>query len=194
MKLKDQLLALLKSLNLLPADKEKSVSDELDKLDLDKAPAPAIDPSKITDPALKQIVEALNNQVTILGQQNKTLLDTLNAERTEREKSVKLQQDQAKTAAETKVTELVAKALKEGKISKAKEAWLKDLATTKFELAETWVKDAPVEKGFKAEAEGGEKEKKETSVAKPTSMKSYMENRAENTQELASLLAPATKN
>ncbi len=147
--MKDKLLALLKSLGLIPDDKLESVSKELDKLELDKpAPAP-IDPSKITDPALKQIVEALNSQVTILGQQNKTLIDTLNAERTEREKAVKLQQDQATKDKTQKVADLVAKALKEGKIVKAKEEWLKKYAEADVTAAEEWVKDAPVDKNFK---------------------------------------------
>ncbi|NUN68831.1 MAG: hypothetical protein HUU02_03875 [Bacteroidetes bacterium] len=162
--MKDKLLALLKSLGLIPDDKLESVSKELDKLELDKpAPAP-IDPSKITDPALKQIVEALNSQVTVLGQQNKTLLDTLTAERTEREKAVKLQQDQAKKDKDQKVADLVAKALKEGKIVKAKEEWLKKYAEADVTAAEEWVKDAPVDKNFKPEpnkggkTEGGEGE------------------------------------
>lgn len=189
--MKDKLIALLKTLGILTDDKVESVSKELDKLDLDKKSDPVIDPSKIADPALKQVIEALNNQVSILSNQNKTLLDTLNAERTEREKSVKLQQDQAKTEQEKKVTALVEQALKEGKISKAKEAWLKDLATTKFELAESWVKDAPVEKGFKGEGDKGAGDKGTPPAAKPTSMKAYMDNRAENTASLIAELSPS---
>lgn len=178
MKLRDQLLALLKSLGLLPDDKVDSVTKELDKLDLEKKTEPSIDPSKITDPALKQVIEALNNQISIMGNQNKTLLDTLNAERTEREKAVKLQQDQAKSAHETKVTELVAKALKEGKIVKAKEGWLKQYATDHFAEAEAWVKDAPVVAGFKAEPEKKE-DGSQKAEFKTTSMKHYNDHKAE---------------
>jgi len=189
--MKDKLIALLKTLGVLTDDKVDSVSKELDKLDLDKKSDPIIDPSKITDPAMKQVIEALSNQVSILGNQNKTLLDTLNAERSARENAVKLQQDQAKTDQEKKVGTLVEQALKEGKISKAKEAWLKDLATTKFELADSWVKDAPVEKGFKPENRTGDDDKGGAPAAKPTSMRSYMDNRAENTASLISELSPS---
>jgi hypothetical protein len=186
--MKDKLIALLKTLGILTDDKAESLSKELDKLGLDKNQDPVIDSSKISDPALKQVIETLNNQVAILGNQNKTLLDTLNAERTEREKAVKLTQDQAKADSLKKVDALVEQALKDGKISKAKESWLKDLATTKYELAESWVKDAPVEKGFKPEKkddQGGA-----PAAAKPTSMRAYMDNRAENTASLIAELSP----
>jgi phage I-like protein len=162
--MKDKLLALLKALGILPDDKVQALSAELDKLDLEKKPEPTIDSSKITDPAMKQMFEALNNQITVLGNQNKTLLDTINAERSEREKAVKLQQDQAKSDAEKKVTELVARAKKEGKIVQAKEEWLKKYAVADLAAAEEWVKDAPVQPGFKPEPE--KKSSSETSSEK----------------------------
>lgn len=149
--MKNKLIELLKSLGILTDDKIDAVSKELDKLDLDKNPSGPIDASKITDPGLKAVIEGLQNQNTVLGQQIKTLTDTLTAERTEREKAVKLQQDQAAKDKQTKVTELVAKALKEGKIVKAKEEWLKKYAEADVTAAEEWVKEAPVDKNFKPE-------------------------------------------
>ncbi|MFZ4620969.1 MAG: phage protease [Bacteroidota bacterium] len=171
-RMKDKLLALLKTLGILTDDKVQTLSAELDKLDLEKGSgAQNIDPTKVTDPALRALIEGLQNNNAILTQQMKTLTDTMVAERTEREKAVKLQQDQAKTAHETKVTELVAKALKEGKITKAKEEWLKKYAGTDLAEAEAWVKDAPVAPGFKPEQtkESSNKEGEGDKVLSPLS-------------------------
>ncbi|KAB2967520.1 phage protease [Zoogloea sp.] len=149
--MKEKLIALLKSLGLLTDDKVEAVSKELDKLELEKKPDAPIDASKITDPALKAVIEGLQNQNASLSQQIKSLTDTLAAEQTDRAKAIKVQQDQAKKDRELKVTELVTRALKEGKIVKAKEEWLKKYAENDLTAAEEWVKEAPVDKNFKPE-------------------------------------------
>ncbi len=171
--MKEKLLALLKTLGLLPDDKVEAVSKELDKLELEKKPDTPIDASKITDPALKAVIEGMQSQNAVLGQQVKDLTSMLTAERNDREKAVKIQQDAEKKNKEQKVADLLAKALKEGKIVKAKEEWLKKFAEADVAAAEEWVKDAPVDKNFKpdtgSQKKEGEQEKNEGDVRSPLS-------------------------
>lgn len=153
-KLLESIIAALKAAGLIADDKVDAAKSAISKVELPKD-QPSVDPSKISDPAMKQVIEALQNQNIALGQQIKTLTDTLSAERTEREKAVKIQQEAAKTEAEKKVADLVARAKKEGKIVQAKEEWLKKYATADYAEAESWVKDAPVDKNFKGEGATG---------------------------------------
>ncbi|MFA6470126.1 MAG: phage protease [Bacteroidota bacterium] len=185
--MKKELLALLKKLNLIPADKENEITAEIDKLDLDKKPEPAVDPAKISDPVLKQIAD----QNMSLSQQVKTLTDALAAERTARENGIKVQQDEAKKAADKKVSDLVAQAKKDGKIVAAKEKWLTDLAASNIALAEEWVKDAPVDKSFKAEPAKDGKQQSTQADTKSTSMKNYVEHKQEFTADALAALTPS---
>ncbi len=188
--MKAQLIALLKKLNLIPADKENEIVAEIDKLDLDKKPDAIIDPSKITDPALKAVIEGLENNNAILSQRIKSLTDALATEKTQRDNAIKVQQEEAKKATDAKVAALVAQALKDGKIVKAGEADFKTLAETNYTFAENWLKSAPVDKSFKPEPKK-DADGKTVIDAKPTSMRAYVDNRSENTQELVSMLSPS---
>lgn len=169
--MKDQFIALLKKVGLWNDAKADEITKALDEIKIE-TPTPAqpanIDTSKITDPVVKQMFDTLNGQLVIVTKQNKDLLDTLAQERQQRENAIKVQQDQAKKDLEKKVTDLVAGALKEGKIPKAKEDWLKKFAEKDIDGATEWVKEAPVDKHLAAEQnkdgktkEGKKSEKKD---------------------------------
>ncbi|GEM_PF-4847734 len=143
-----KLIALMKELGILPPEKEKTVTEALTKLDLEKTPTkdPEIDLSKITDPALKELIAGLKAQVNSVGQTNKELVDVLTAERKAREEAAKTLADEAKKAQAKKVTDLTDKAKKDQKVPTAKEKWFRDWAEKDYEAAENWLKDAPVDK------------------------------------------------
>lgn len=152
--MKEQMIALLKKLGIWNDAKADEITKALDEIKIEPSTAaqPAnIDTSKVTDPVMKQMFESLNNQITVLTQQNKTLLDTIGQEKTQREAAIQAQQAELKKQKDQKVAELVAKALKEGKIPKAKEGWLKNFAERDLDGATEWEKDAPVDKHLAAE-------------------------------------------
>lgn len=185
--IKAQIIDGLKKAGIISDEKAADAIKALDAIEEPKA-EPAIDPSKVTDPNLKAIVEAMQQQNQILAQQVKDLTSALGEEKTQRDNAIKAQQEKAKKDAEQKVTDLVARAKKEGKIPEAKVKWLTDFATKDIVLAEEWVKDAPVDKNFKApETEKGKQAPQESSTS---SMKHYMEHRADTTAELVAALTP----
>ncbi|MEW5799970.1 MAG: phage protease [Bacteroidota bacterium] len=192
--MKEKLIALLKSLGILTDDKVDAVSKELEKLDLDKKPEPTIDASKISDPAMKQVIEELQNQNLILSRQIKTLTDTLTAERTERERAIQLQRQQAEKEKTQKVSDLIARALKEGKIVKAKEEWLKKFADQDLDAATEWVNGAPVDKNFVPEKKDDKKSDPPATEIKAGSLADYMTHKAEHTKAAAAAFAESRKN
>jgi hypothetical protein len=121
---------------------------------------------------MKQVLESLQSQINAMNQQNKTLLDTLTAERTDREKAVKTQQDQMKADREAKVKAAVDKAIKEGKYPEAKRESLLKSANADLESFEDMVKDLPVNKHFKTE----EKTEENKGAAGEVKLKSPIEN------------------
>lgn len=148
--MKEKLLAMLKALGLVKDDNQAQVEAELNKLELDKPPV--IDASKVQDAGLKQMLETIQTEITILRTSNKQLADALASEKTEREKGIQAQQAAAKTEQEKKVKESVDGAIKTGKYPEAKREFLTKLFTNDFESATEVVKDAPVDKHFKPEA------------------------------------------
>jgi hypothetical protein len=143
----------LRALKVVPEDKMPEVDTALSGLKLEEQ-AQNIDPSKINDPAMKQVVEGLQGQLNAMTQQYKAVMDALTAERTDREKAVKTQQDQIKADREAKVKAAVDKAIKEGKYPEAKRESLMKSANADLESFEEMVKDLPVDKHFKAEDKG----------------------------------------
>lgn len=147
--MKEKILALLKTLGLVKDDNQAQVIAELEKLDLEKAPV--IDASKVQDAGLKQLLESIQTEISILRTGNKSLADALAAEKTEREKAIKAQQDAAAADKAKKVSEAVDAAIKAGKFPEAKREYLTKLFTSDFDSAAEIVKDAPVDKHFKAD-------------------------------------------
>jgi hypothetical protein len=145
--MKEKLIAALKALGLIKDENQAQVIAELDKLDLEKAPV--IDASKVQDAGLKQLLESIQTEISILRTGNKSLADALAAEKTEREKAIKAQQDAAAADKAKKVSEAVDAAIKAGKFPEAKREHLTKLFTNDFDSAAEIVKDAPVDKHFK---------------------------------------------
>lgn len=137
--MKEQLIALLKKLGLWNEEKAKELEAELAKVNATTEP-PKVDTSKLA-PELKGVVDAMQNQVNALTEQNKALLATLTKEREDREKIIKTQQDQAKTEQEKKVKEAVEKAIKDGIFPEAKREAMAKLANADFASYEALVKD-----------------------------------------------------
>ena len=186
------MLDLLKKLGVLTDDKLESVSKELDALELDKKPETRIDASRVADPQMKELIEMIQNQNAVLAEQVKSLTHSLAEEKTQRDNAMKIQQTEAKKAQDAKNAELVARALKEGKIVKAGEEQFKSFVEKDFGFAENWLKTAPVDKSFKPEAKANDRgEPAAPGAAKPANMKAYMDNRAETTQELVAALSPS---
>lgn len=166
--MKEQLIALLKKLGIWVDAKADELTKALDELKIEPSTPtqPAnIDTTKVTDPVMRAMFDSLNNQIAALTQQNKTLIDTIAQEKQQRENAIKAQEAELKKQKEQKISDLVAQALKEGKIPKAKEAWLKNFAEKDLDAATEWVKEAPVDKHLAAEQskEGKPKEKKNDS-------------------------------
>lgn len=145
---------MLKALNLWKEEDASKITAELDKLD---TPAPPIDTSKITDSTVKQLVDQLQQAVTLLTNQNKQLIESLSKEKEMRDNAYKIQQDQMKADKEKKVKDAVQKLLDEGKISSDDE---KALWTKAFEndldIATKQAAVIPVKPGFKPAKKPGE--------------------------------------
>jgi hypothetical protein len=190
MKKMKELIAKVREWLKAAGKKDEEIDMLLKDVKIDEPSQKKVDLSQITDPALKAIVDALNSQISILTEQNKTLLSTLQAEKDARDKAVKAQQDQMSKDKEAKVMALVALGLKDGKIAKKDEAWLKQYAEDNLDRATAWVKDAPVLPGFKAEPE---KKESTNDASQPgsTSLKNYFDHKQEFNEAAKAAFATA---
>lgn len=155
--MKEKIIAMLKALNLWKEEDAQKITDELDKLETPPAPPARIDTSKIADAAMKQTVEALQQTVQLITQQNKELLASLAAEKKAREDAVSIQNAQLKTEKEKKVAAAVQKLLDEGKISSDEEKALwKKTFEADLETGEKLSASLPVKPGFKPVKKDGQ--------------------------------------
>lgn len=138
----------LKKAGILAEDKVASVQTELEKIELPKTEQTKIDTSKITDENIKTLIEQFQSQNNILAQEVKSLSAALAAEKDAREKSIKAQDEVAKTEKEKKIKESVDKVIKEGKFPEAKREALTKQANLDLGAFEDFVKDIPVNKHF----------------------------------------------
>lgn len=171
--MKEKLLAALRALGLVKDDNQAQIVAELDKLELDK-PA-VIDASKLQDAGLKELLGTIQSEISVLRQSNKNLADALAAEKTEREKAIKAQQDAAKLESDKKVKTAVDEAIKAGKYPEAKRDFLTKLFEKDFESAAEIVKDAPVDKHFKQSNENNNNnhnDKKQNEMKSPLEVSS----------------------
>lgn len=153
--MKEKIIAALKALGLIKDEDVQKVTDELGKLELEKAPV--IDASKIPDAGMKQMIESIQTSIQLLTNDNKTLRDALAKETSAREAAIKAQSDATAAEKATKVKTAVDEAIKAGKYPEAKRDHLTKLFTNDFESAAEIVKDAPVDKHFKPGEKPGEK-------------------------------------
>lgn len=116
--MQEKILAILKSLGLIPADKEEAVKTALAEIKLEPT-APVIDASKLTDPQLKTLIETLNSTVAANAQDLKTMTALFAQEKAQREASIKAQQDADAATKKANAEKLIGEALKNGKIAEA---------------------------------------------------------------------------
>lgn len=153
--MKEKIIAALKALGIYKEEDAQKINAELDKLEAPPAPAP-IDTSKIADAAMKQTVEALQQTVQLITQQNKELLASLAAEKKAREDAVSIQNAQLKTEKEKKVAAAVQKLLDDGKISSDEEKALwKKTFENDLETGEKLSAALTVKPGFKSAKKDG---------------------------------------
>jgi len=155
----EKLIAKLKELGVIPADKEEAVKTALTELNIDK---PQIDTSKLNDPQMKEFIEGVKSQIQILVQENKNLSTLLGAEKTARENAVKASKDADDLKKKSDAEALVADALKNGKILEADKQKYIDKAIADYDgTKEAFAKFATVP-GFKAAADTTDKNSPQT--------------------------------
>jgi len=114
----EKLIAKLKEIGLITADKEDAVKTALADFKLEPT-APVIDASKLTDPQLKQLIDNFNSQTLMLTESNKTLEKLLAAEKTAREGAINAAKSADEAQKKANAEKLIGEALKNGKIAEA---------------------------------------------------------------------------
>ncbi len=152
--MKEKILALLKSLNLVPADKEAAVAAEIEKMNIETV-APKVDASKVSDPEMKKFLEDLAGQNTVLAQQIKDLTSALAAEKKQREDSIKIAQEQAAAARKADIDKVIADAKKEGRIVEADEPEVRKQYGENLDALKFFVSKLPVNKHAVPPAQSG---------------------------------------
>lgn len=150
MKLKEQILALLKTLGYDPGDKKADLEKALDALEVPAqtpTPAPATGPV-VSDPALKAQIDALNQKVT-------DLMGTLTKETEQRTAVQKTMAEQAKADQVKKVADTLALHEKAGRIIPAMKDHFKKLLETDYDTALKIIEGLPVDPAAKKAAEAG---------------------------------------
>jgi len=160
----EKLIQALIDKGLISAEKKAELQTVLDSVEIEKPAVGGgvgpimVDTSKFP-PELKQTIDTLVATVNALKGQNKTLLDTLGAEKAARDAAIKAAQDQAKAEQEKKVNTLIADAFgdgkeKKGKLPEAKKEWFKSFAEKDPAAAEDFLKDYPGDPHLKTGAPG----------------------------------------
>lgn len=115
--MKEKFFALLKSLNLVPPDKEAQVKAEIDKMEIDTPKNDKhVDISKVADPAIKELVQSIADHNKVLTQQVSDLTSALTAEKRAREDATRIQTDKIAADRILKYDGLIAAAKKDGRI------------------------------------------------------------------------------
>jgi len=114
----EKLIAKLKELKVIPDDKFPEVETAIKAIEPPATPpsAPAIDPSKVSDPQLKETVEAFNKKLDALEAVNKSLTEALAREKQAREDSIKAQETEELTRKKASAEKLIDEAIASGKI------------------------------------------------------------------------------
>jgi hypothetical protein len=148
-KLKEQILALLKTLGYDPGDKKADLEKALDALDV-PAQTPAVQATAaaatVPDPALK-------GQIDILTQKVNDLTGILTKEREQRETIQKTIAEQAKADQAKKVTDTLATHEKAGRIIPAMKDHFKKMLETDFETGSKILEALPVDPAAKKAAD-----------------------------------------
>jgi len=182
MKWKEVVRGILNKLGKSEAEIDELLKDA--KVDDDTPQTQPLDASKISDPALKQIVETLNAQVGALNEQNKTLLATLNAEKNARDAAVKTQQEQIKSQRDKQIADALKSAEDKGQLAKADVPQWQKLLEADFDTSGKILAALPVKPGFKPANETAGKKQDGTQQTQhadtsSTSMKNYFDNKKE---------------
>ena len=146
--MQEKILAILKSLGLVPADKEDAVKTALAEIKPEPT-APVIDPSKVTDPQMKILIENLNTQISLLTQDNKTLKDLFTAEKTAREAAINASKTADAAQKKANAEKLIADYKKVGKLAEADTAEYVEKATNDFEGTKKAIERFQTIPGFK---------------------------------------------
>ena len=112
----EKIIAKLKELGLIPAEKEGDIVAALKTIPPDSQTPQKIDPSKISDSDMKAVVEGLNNRLAAFEALNKELAEALTAEKKAREESVKTQEETNKKKKAEEAVKLIDLAIAAGKI------------------------------------------------------------------------------
>ncbi len=124
--MKEKFLAILESLKLITPENKAVVTAEIDKLKFDDKPAPSVDPSKVSDPAMKEFLQTLSDSNKVLMQQVKDLTGALADEKKAREDAAKIQTDRINAERTAKYEKLITDAKKDGRIVEATEKVIRD--------------------------------------------------------------------
>jgi len=116
--MQEKILAILKSLGLIPADKEDAVKTALAEIKPEPTP-PVIDASKLTDPQLKTLIETLNATVAANAQDLKTMTALFAQEKSAREAAINAAKSADAEQKKANAEKLIGEALKSGKIAEA---------------------------------------------------------------------------
>ncbi|HBO60543.1 TPA: hypothetical protein DD449_02585 [Candidatus Berkelbacteria bacterium] len=157
--MQEKILAILKSLGLVPADKEDAVKTALAEIKPETT-APVIDPSKLNDPQMKQFITDLAAQLSVVTESNKTLQQLLAAEKTAREGAINAAKSADAEQKKTNAEKLIGDALKAGKIAEADKQKYIDKAIADHDGTKGDIERFATIPGFKpAPDAGGDKNK-----------------------------------
>lgn len=143
----DKIIELLKKMGVLADDKVDEVKNSLGEIVKDEpgppTPPPTSPPTLPTNvsPELKAFFENMSNQINALTAQNKSLMASLDKERSDRESMIKIQNDQAKAEKERKISDAVDDAIKKGYYPESKRETIKKIATNDLEAFQEMLKD-----------------------------------------------------
>ena len=157
--MQEKILAILKSLGLVPADKEDAVKTALAEIKPD-ATAPVVDASKLTDPQLKTLIETLNATVAANAQDLKTMTALFAQEKSAREAAINASKTADAAQKKANAEKLIGEALKTGKIAEADKQKYIDKAIADHDGTKGDIERFATIPGFKpAPDAGGDKNK-----------------------------------
>lgn len=169
MKIKDQLLALMKSLGMELGEKEKDLVKGLEEIDKKlETPAPPAPAGGPTQPSAAD--EQLRRDLAALQQQMTDLLGVVTEEKKQRQEAQRTLADRMKADAAKRVEDALAKHEKTGQVIPAMKEHFKKILEADFDTGMKVIEALPVDPAAKkaADAAGGGKGKGDDKQTPPT--------------------------
>ena len=166
----EKILEALKKLGIITAENEATVTETIKPLIAEPgAEPPKAEPPDISklDPAIQQMINALQAQIDAQAQSNKDLLAVLSKEREDREKAAKALTDKAAADKAEAAKKAVDEAIKKGLFPEAKRETMQAIADGGIENFNKLIADMKPDPLFKEENSGGNKEDKSGGVKSP---------------------------